>query len=84
MNCDDAIRATSGGSCAKAGKLRLLKHVAVAAAAATFGVDHAKAGKLRSRLRALNLARAQTTSAATEALAHITEETHDLTLFDRR
>jgi hypothetical protein len=83
MNCDDAIRATSGGSRAKAGKLRLLKHVAVAAAAATFGVDHAKASKLRSRLRALNLARAQTTSAA-EALAHIAEETHDLPLFDRR
>jgi hypothetical protein len=37
----------------------------------------------RRQSRALNLARAQTTSAA-ESLAHITEETHDLPLFDRR
>jgi hypothetical protein len=56
----------AGNAHAKASKLRsrlrALKDVAVAAAAATFGVDHtkasnahAKASKLRSRLRALNL-----------------------------
>jgi hypothetical protein len=36
-------------------RLRALNVVAVADAAATFGVIHAKASKLRSRLRALNV-----------------------------
>ena len=71
--------------------------VAVAAATATCGVIHAKASEseasrersnTRSRLRALKhakqVASAQMTSASAEALAHITEETHDLPLFDRR
>gem|GEM_PF-5759723 len=41
-------------------------------------------GSRESEQVAKQVASAQTTSAAAEALAHITEETHDLPLFDRR